>query len=122
MTVEQVLTSEFCELLEYRISQALAQSSEVWNRRYWCDGILMPEISDGYSIEQIRKSQQISARAWMCEGSKTQEVFQLFIKLSLSSMKALIQGKPLQSFIPIGAAEAWVLLDWEVKSIVVQML
>jgi hypothetical protein len=48
-----MFSQEFREVLEYRLTDALANSSEQALQRYWCDGVLEPEWAEEYRLEYV---------------------------------------------------------------------
>jgi hypothetical protein len=92
-----MFTQEFCEVLEYRLTDALANSSEQALQRYWCDGVLEPEWAEEYLSEYVAKSRRIVLRAWM-EGSRTKtaplthQLHPLHLVLGSESLKSYLRG------------------------------
>jgi hypothetical protein len=121
MDLEELLSRDFCELLEHRMSNAWAQAAGRRLSNWWCDGILPPEISMGYSVEQLLKRRQLPARAWLGRDSTT-SVFQLTIQLGPQSLQALTYNHPFQDCIPGTTSAAWITLDTEHQLAIVHLL
>lgn len=115
-----MFTQEFCEVLEYRLTDALAKSSEPALQRYWCDGVLEPEWVEEYRPEYVAKSQRIILRAWM-EGlrtktaSLTHQLHPLHLVLGSESLKSYLRGKDLLPWIIGGIDPTTVSLDTTTK-------
>jgi hypothetical protein len=115
-----MFTQEFREVLEYRLTDALAKSSEQALQRYWCDGVLEPEWADEYRPEYVAKSQRIILRAWM-EGSRTKtaplthQLHPLHLVLGSESLKSYLRGGELLPWIADGIDPTTVLLDATTK-------
>jgi hypothetical protein len=115
-----MVTQEFCEVLEYRLTKALANSREPALQRYWCDGVLAPEWAEDYHPDYVAKSRRISLRAWM-EGSQTktdplmQQLHPLHLILGSESLKSYLRGADLLPWIAAGIDPTTVLLDTTTK-------
>jgi hypothetical protein len=115
-----MFTQEFCEVLEYRLTDALANSSEQALQRYWCDGVLEPEWAEEYRPEYVAKSRRIVLRAWM-EGSRTKtaplthQLHPLHLVLGSSSLKSYLRGGDLLPWIADGIDPTTVSLDIATK-------
>jgi hypothetical protein len=99
-----VLTREFFELLEYRLTKALAESADPELRRYWCDGVLESEWTEEYQPEYVAKSRRIILRAWMDEsgarpkhsrGPRGQQLLPLHLVLGPASLKSYLKRQEL---------------------------
>jgi hypothetical protein len=99
-----MLNQEFRNLLEYRLTAALAESTTPELRRYWCDGVLEPEWEADYLPEHVAHSQRIVLRAWM-EGAgtttapKTHQLHPLLLALGPASLKAYLERQELLHWI-----------------------
>jgi hypothetical protein len=115
-----MFTQEFCEVLEYRLTDALANSSEQALQRYWCDGVLEPEWAEEYLSEYVAKSRRIVLRAWM-EGSRTKtaplthQLHPLHLVLGSESLKSYLRGGDLLPWIAEGIDPTTVSLDITTK-------
>ena len=102
-----MLNQEFRDLLEYRFTTALAESTNPDLRRYWCDGVLEPEWEADYLPEHVAHSQRIVLRAWM-EGAgtkttpKTHQLHPLHLALGPASLKGYLKGQDLLQWIQGG--------------------
>jgi hypothetical protein len=115
-----MFTQEFREVLEYRLTDALAKSSEQALQRYWCDGVLEAEWAEEYRPEYVAKSRRIILRAWM-EGLRTKtaplthQLHPLHLVLGSESLKSYLRGEDLLLWITGGIDPTTVLLDATTK-------
>jgi hypothetical protein len=95
-----MLTQKFRDLLEYRLTKALADSERPELQRYWCDGVLEPEWAEDYRPEYVVKSRRIILQAWM-EGipfkrmPSTHQLHPLHLVLGPASLHSYLQGQEL---------------------------
>jgi hypothetical protein len=115
-----MFSQEFREVLEYRLTDALANSSEQALQRYWCDGVLEPEWAEEYRLEYVAKSRRLILRAWM-EGRQTKaaplthQLYPLHLVLGSVSLKSYPRGGDLLPWIAQGIDPTTVLLDTTTK-------
>lgn len=117
-----MFSQEFRELLEYRLTKALAESSDPELQRYWCDGVLDPEWADEYQPTHVARTRRVILRAWM-EGARTKttpltnQVHPLHLVLGPASLKAYLKGQDLRRWIESGIDPAAVVLEATGKSL-----
>ncbi|MBC8082167.1 MAG: hypothetical protein H7Z21_03080 [Hymenobacter sp.] len=122
-----MLTKSFCLHLERQLSGALRSARDKSSWRYWCDGILAPELGTNNLPVHVRKSRQLKARAWLDEGrtkgqGATQCIYQLTVKLGPESFAAYVLGNGLDKFVPDIGHDDWVVLLPEKQLVVVWLL
>jgi hypothetical protein len=99
-----MVTQQFREVLEYRLTDALANSREQALQRYWCDGVLDPEWAEDYQPEYVAKSRRLILRAWMVgtrikTAPPTNQLHPLHLVLGSASLKSYLQGEDLLPWI-----------------------
>lgn len=119
-----MFSQEFRELLEYRLTKALAESTNPELQRYWCDGVLDPEWADEYEPSHVARSQRIILRAWMVgartkTAPKTHQLHPLHLALGPASLKAYVKGQDLRHWIERGIDPAAVALEATGKAIAI---
>jgi hypothetical protein len=116
-----MFSQEFRELLEYRLTNALAESTDPELQRYWCDGVLDPEWADEYEPSYVARTQRVILRAWM-EGvrtktaPKTHQLHPLHLALGPASLQAYVKGQDLRHWIERGIDPAAVVVEATGKS------
>jgi hypothetical protein len=120
-----MLDGEFCIALELAITSTLKQSTNVDLKRCWCNGIILPENDTVYSIEQVLKTRQLIAKAWIDEGQGEDEGLQYLYVMRLNfgekSVDKLRTGDRLVTCIPLNALIPWLTFDKENKRFDVQL-
>lgn len=115
-------SQEFCELLEYRLTRALAESPVQALQRYWCDGVLEPEWAEDYQPAQVARTRRVVLRAWM-EGGRTKtiplthQLHPLHLVLGPASLKAYVNGQDLRPWIEEGIDPAAIALEGRGKAL-----
>ena len=122
-----MLTQDFCDFLEYQISGALRQSTDNDRRRFWCDGVLMPEMSKDNSTEQVKATKRILTQAWIDEGRiKGQELgqtsYNLTIRLNDKSLERFVNGLDLTDCVPDQEDDTWISMDVKEKDLEIRLL
>ena len=115
-----MLNQEFCDYLEYQISKALAASANPHKRKNWCDGVLMPDLTETYSLEQINNAKQIATQAYF--GQSGQELYGLIIKFGKKSIRYYTRGNDMQTCVPSIDNDDWIRIDYENRAVTVALL
>ncbi len=114
---------EFCEVLEYRISESLSNSENIEMRRCWCDGVFVPEMQDVFSITRLNN---IKTKAWIDEGKikgeeRGQFEYELIIKLGEKSVHNFKKDLSLNECISKSKTDDWILIDIKQKIVEIQL-
>jgi hypothetical protein len=102
-----MFSRDFLELLEYRLTKALAESADPDLRQYWCDGVLELEWADEYQPSHVARTRRVILRAWM-EGVRSQkasagqQLHPLYLVLGPASLQAYVNGQELWPWIEAG--------------------
>ncbi|TGE10276.1 hypothetical protein [Hymenobacter fodinae] len=109
-----MLSKGFFTLLEYKLTEALAESEDEDLRRCWCDGVLDAEWAEEYLPHYVRKSKVIVLRAWI-EGSNHKmlinQMHPLHLHLGRLSFRAYLRGEDLVQWIVEGIDPTQVTVD-----------
>ena len=111
--------------LELAITITLKQSADVDQRRCWCNSIVLPDKDALYLIEQILKTRQLIAKAWIDEGRGEDESLQHLYDMRLNfgdkAIDNLKTGGRMIISIP-ETLDSWITFDKENKTINVQLI
>ena len=118
-TIRKSFSVDFCQRLEYHLSQAFRNSSNNEFRQIWCDGIEVPDAVN-QSLENFLETKEIVTGAWL--GMTGQDKYSVFIKLGDKSLETCLKGLSLNNCIPSDESRDWVQLNIENKSIVLQLI
>lgn len=118
---------KFCLQLEYVISGAMTKSVDIDWRRYWCDGVLLPDNEEDYLPEKILKKKEVMTKAWIDEGrikggERGQFFYDMRINFGDGSLDKLRMGDGLEECIPETGADSWIVLDRENRTIEIQLI
>ena len=127
-----MLTQEFCEHLEYRLTTPLAKSKDIILRRCWCDGVLKPD-QVANSVEAVKRTRRIITKAWIDEGktkgkqrgtgkSLGQRLYALKIHFGEQSYKNFRNRQEFIDCIPDDESGDWLMFYFENKEIEIQLL
>lgn len=115
-----MLNQEFCNYLEFQISKALSASTDPHKRWLWCDGVLMPNLTEAYSPKQVNNTKQIVTQAWF--GQSGQELYGLVIKLGKKSIRYYLRDNDMQTCVPSIYTDDWIRIDDENRTLTVELL
>ena len=62
---------EFCEYLEYHLSRTLRSSVDMEIRKFWCDGIVIPDPRQ-LTKKNVNSERQIQTKAWIGTDGQTE--------------------------------------------------
>ena len=122
-----MLDEAFCISLEIALTTTFKQSRDVDQRRCWCNGVVASDNDTLYSIEQVLKTRQLVAKAWIDEGLGEDEGLQYLYDLRLNfgdkSADNLKTAERLDACFPDDGFGSWkITLDKVNKTIDVQLL
>jgi hypothetical protein len=117
---------QFCILLELSITRTFRQSADLEQRRCWCNGIVLPDNDALDLIEDVLRTRQLTAKAWIDEGWGTDEALQFLYDLRLNfrdeAIDRLKNGDRLDLCIPHDALNSWMTIDKENKTIDAELM
>ncbi|XZF16047.1 hypothetical protein ACTHGU_07905 [Chitinophagaceae bacterium MMS25-I14] len=122
-----MLTQNLCLYLEYQITGALTHAADIDIRRCWCDGVLLPESEQDYSLSIVMQSHCIRTKAWIDEGrerhrERGQFLYDLTIWLGEKSLQQYQNGMELTACVPEADNDDWIILDRQHRTIEIQLL
>jgi hypothetical protein len=117
-TIKKSFTVDFCNRLEYHLSQALQNSDDKETKWIWCDGIEVPDSGD-QSMESFIETKEIVTGAWI--GPTGQDKYKMVIKLGNNSLENCLTGLSLNGCFPNDQSLDWVDLDIQNRIIILQL-
>jgi hypothetical protein len=114
-----MLDQNFCESLEYRISDALARSNDEEVKGLWCDGILLSEREEHYSRKVINDSRYVKMQARI--GRDGQALYSLTLRFGTKALSRFARNLSIIECIPHTNFEDWLNIDPLQKEIEVQL-
>ena len=104
----------FCIALQIGITASLKQSTDLEQRRCWCNSVVFPDSSAIYLIEHALKTRQLIVKAWIDEGRGEDESLQHLYDLRLNfgdkSIAVLKTGDRLEACVPL-SWDSWMTFD-----------
>lgn len=110
-----MLNAEFCAFLEYELTNALKLSDDKELRQLWCDGILLPDAANEYSIDCVNANRKVVLLAFI--GKDGQDKYELTLHFGNKSLARFARGLEMVECIPDRTGNDWFELDIERKKI-----
>ena len=117
-TIQKSFTVDFCNRLEYHLSQAFGNSQNQETKRFWCDGIEVPDAGN-QSMENFIEAKEIVTGAWV--GLTGQDKYKMVIRLGSESLGKCLKGLSLNNCLPSNELLDWVALDVQNRVIILQL-
>lgn len=93
-----MLDQEFCDLLEYRLTEAFGNSAHEQIKHFWCDGVLLPTFEAHYSMKTVNDKRQIVMTAYL--GPTGQDLYELTLKFDKKSLSRYARGSDISECVP----------------------
>jgi len=117
--VQEAFNMDFCARLEYHLTKTLGSVNDNMLKYIWCDGIEIPAIYEQFTIESIRNIRSISTMCWM--GFSGQDRYQMTINIGPCARRKCFEGQNLKDCLPDSSSMAWVVLDMENFTVLLQL-
>lgn len=119
-----MIAKDFYKHLELKITHALQQSANPEWRKYWCDGITVPDASNLLSNPSSDSIGNITTSAVIPKGQYEEEKYryQLTIWLGDLAHQRINNRESLNDCVPDSPADEWISLDTANQMIDVQLL
>lgn len=114
-----MLDQDFCETLEYKISEALENISDEKAKGFWCDGVLLSEPDNYYSQKFINDNRQAKMKAYI--GKDGQGVYSLTLKLGSKALSRYARNLDIAECIPQTDFAKWFGIDTSKQEIEIQL-
>jgi len=110
---------KFCTLLEYHLTEAFSNAEEAELRRFWCDGINLPEESAS-AAKSVNDTRNIRTTAWI--GNNGQDEYETIITFGRKSLSRYARSLSLDECLPPATDNGWYLIDTQKKTLAIQLL
>jgi hypothetical protein len=114
-----MLDEDFCNFLEYQISNALANSKNATIRGFWCDGILLPGNEGEYDKKWVNDKRTILLSAFF--GRFGQERYELELNFGKMSFSKYARRLSIVDCIPDAATDDWIEINTKKKKIIIAL-
>ncbi|RSK33077.1 hypothetical protein [Hymenobacter metallilatus] len=118
--MEESFNKEFCELLEYHLTNTFAHSPDARVRGLWCDGILPPAVDSQLTRKHVNDTRRIVTTAFI--GYNDIQLYGLTILLGRYSLRRYSRGYSLQDCVPDKETSDWYTLDINKRQLEIRLL
>ncbi|HEY4874598.1 MAG TPA: hypothetical protein VIH86_03440 [Puia sp.] len=110
-----MLTKEFCEFLESKLSKAFADTNNAETKGFWCDGVLLPTFESQYSKKFVNDKRKVSMIAFV--GISGQDRYELTLHFGQKSLSKYARDLELTECVPHTENSNWFDIDTNQKKI-----
>jgi hypothetical protein len=114
-----MLDQNFCETLEYKISEALENIDDENVKGFWCDGVFLSEPDNYYSQKFINDNRHVKMKAYV--GKDGQSAYGLTLKFGNKAFSKYARNLNIIECIPQGEFEKWFRIDTSKQEIEIQL-
>ena len=114
-----MLDQSFCEMIEYKICEALENISDQKVNGFWCDGVLLSEPDNYYSQKFINDNRQTKLKAYV--GKDGQSVYSLTLKFGEKALSRYARNLDIAECIPQTDFNKWFNIDTSKLKIEIQL-
>jgi len=100
-----MIDKAFCELLEYKITAALQNSTDERIRSYWCDGVLFPTFDHEYSQKYVNDNRRIILTDFIGVGG--QDKYEIVLVFGKNALSKYARGLDISDCIPEDATSGF---------------
>lgn len=114
-----MLDRDFCDFLEYKISEALRKSRNESIIGFWCDGVLLPVTEDSYSKQSVNNKRQVLLKAFIRKDGQSE--YELILSFGNKALSRYARDLDIKECIPDVDELRWFYLDVSKKRIEIQL-
>lgn len=114
-----MLDRQFCELLECKIEDALANFDYAPVKYFWCDGVLLPTFEHEYSEKYVNDNRKIIMTAFV--GVDGQDKYELILQFGRKALSRYARGLDICECIPEPPSIDWFEIDTTEHKIWIQL-
>jgi hypothetical protein len=114
-----MLDQDFCNFLEYHLSQSFKLSHDATIKNFWCDGITLPANDDLYALKSINDKREVPLKGFL--GNEGQEEFSVLMKFGPRSLSKYARGLDIKDCLPAIETGDWYFIDTTSKSMIIQL-
>jgi hypothetical protein len=115
-----MLTQDFCDFLEFQLTNVFRNSSDISLRSLWCDGVLLPSNEGDFSRKAVNDKRKIPMTAFC--GETGQDQYELILIFGNKALSRYARGLDLKECIPDSKDYNWVKVEVEIRRIDVHLL
>lgn len=115
-----MLDEDFCEFLEYHLTEMFSHSDDTTVKGFWCDGIILPVNEKDYSKKNVNDNREILLNAFI--GKDGQNEYVIVMKLGNKSLSRYARDLDIKDCMPKPEETDWYTIDIMTKKITIQLL
>ncbi len=115
-----MLDTDFCVLLENKISKVFANSSNDKLKHFWCDGVLLPTFNTEYSVKFVNDNRKVTLTAFI--GRTGQDKYDLTIHFGNKALSKYARGLDILECMPKSEDVNSFIIDTEKLKMDIQLL
>lgn len=114
-----MVDTKFCELLELKIENVLANFDREPEKYFWCDGVLLPTFEHEYSKKYVNDNRKIIMTAFV--GEDGQDKYELILSFGRKALSRYARGLDISECIPDPSSNSWFEIDITEHKIWIQL-
>lgn len=114
-----MLNEAFCEFLEWEICRALEYSGNLETNGFWCDGVLLNEPDNAYSVKSVNDTRQVKLKAFIGKDGQTE--YELNLTFGNKSLSRYARNLDIKVCIPNPESSDWFYIDTRLRKIEIQL-
>lgn len=115
-----MLDQNFCNFLEDEVSKKLANTKDLLLKGFWCDGVLLPDSVNTYSLKSVNDNRQI--KVFVFTGITGQDQYELLIKFGNKALSRYARNLDIKECLPTLKNDNWLSIDIPNKKMEIQLL
>ena len=115
-----MINEEFCNILEFKLSKAILNSTKEDIKGFWCDGVSMSKPENFYSRKYINDNRKTILTSYLGKGGQTDYLMTLIFGAKALSRYA--RNLDIIECIPSEVSDEWFKNDEQNKSIEVNLV
>lgn len=115
-----MLDQNFCDYLEYELSQAFSYSTDHIVKKFWCDGILLPSSENDISKKNINDKREVLTTGFV--GFDGQERYNVILKFGNKALSRYARDLDIKECIPDTTTSDWYYVDTTQKTLTIRLL
>ena len=114
-----MIDQEFCDFLEFKMSEFLTVLNKSKTKGFWCDGVCLNNDPTFYSLKYINDKRETNLKAFI--GEHGQSEYKLTLKFGKKALSKYARNLEIKACVPNSIEPMWFKIDTELKKIEIQL-
>jgi len=114
-----MIDRDFCDFLEYELCRAFENSDKENIKGFWCDGVLLTETADSYSVKYVNDNRKVKLKAFIGKDGQTE--YGMVLKFGNKALSRFTRGLDIKECIPRQFNDNWFDIDLKNNMIEIQL-